>query len=285
MYAPLSDLFENRNSGSLSLLNGGASLLLSIMNQVNPDQLMEIQPKVIRVLHRLAINKECPSNYIYYSNPNPWLQMKLYKTLQLWSPPEDKGTLSLVSEIVTKVLKKTDASEVLNKNNIEYGLLFEVINVIIHYDESLDKKLMNIVTDILVMFICSSRSNFRYLGLESMCRLAVRHNLADHLKKILVNLDHPDVSIRKRALDLLYLICNRNNVSTIVEELLGYLENRVDPHLHDDLVLKIAILAEKFAENLIWYVDVVVKLIQNAEIENDIWYRIIQIITGRVFLI
>jgi AP-2 complex subunit alpha len=54
----------------------------------------------------------------------------------------------------------------------------------------------------------------------------------------------------------------------------------VDPHIHDDLVLKIAILAEKFAENLIWYVDVVVKLIQNAEVENDIWYRIIQIITG-----
>ena len=56
-----------------------------------------------------------------------------------------------------------------------------------------------------------------------MCRLAVRHNLADHLKKILVNLDHTDVSIRKRALDLLYLICNRNNVSEIVNQLLGYL--------------------------------------------------------------
>lgn len=111
----------------------------------------------------------------------------------------------------------------------------------------MDKKLVINVTDILVMFISSSRANFRYLGLESMCRLAVRHNLADHLKKILVNLDHPDVSIRKRALDLLYLICNRSNVSQIVEELLGYLENRVDPHLHDDLVLKIAILAEKFA--------------------------------------
>lgn len=134
MYGPLSDLFENKNSGTLSLLNGGASLLLSIMSQVNPDQLIDIQPKLVRILHRLAINKECPSNYIYYSNPNPWLQMKLYKALQLWSPPQDKGTLSLVSEIVTKVLKKTDASESLNKNNIEYGLLFEVINVIIHYD-------------------------------------------------------------------------------------------------------------------------------------------------------
>jgi AP-2 complex subunit alpha len=132
---------------------------------------------------------------------------------------------------------------VINKNNIEYGLLFEVINVIIHYDEQLDKKLVANVTRVLVMFIGSSRANFRYLGLESMCRLAVRHDLAEHLEKILVNLDHPDVSIRKRALDLLYLICNSSNVSTIVAELLGYLENRVDPHIHDDLVLKIAILA------------------------------------------
>ena len=59
----------------------------------------------------------------------------------------------------------------------------------------------------------------------------------------------------------------------------------MDPHIHDDLVLKIAVLAEKFAENLIWYVDVVVKLIQNAEVENDIWYRIIQIITGTLLFI
>lgn len=118
-----------------------------------------------------------------------------------------------------------------------------------------------------------------------MCRLAVRHSMADHLDKILVNLDHADVSIRRRALDLLYLICNNGNVSVIVAELLGYLENRVDPHIHDDIVLKIAVLAEKFAENLIWYVDVVVKLIQNAEVENDIWYRIIQIITGTLFTI
>ena len=73
-------------------------------------------------------------------------------------------------------------------------------------------------------------------------------------------------------------------MSIIVAELLGYLESRNDVLIRDDLVLKIAILAEMFAENLIWYVDVVVKLIQNAEVENDIWYRIIQIITGNIYL-
>lgn len=88
------------------------------MNQVNPDQLKDLQPKVIRLLHRLAINKECPMNYIYYTHPNPWLQMKLYKALQIWSPPEEKGVLDLVSEIVSKVLKRTDSSDVVSKSNI-----------------------------------------------------------------------------------------------------------------------------------------------------------------------
>jgi AP-2 complex subunit alpha len=96
----------------------------------------------------------------------------------------------------------------------------------------------------------------------------------------LANLEDADISIRRRALDLLYLICNSTNASEIVAQLLGYLENRNDPLIKDDLVLKVAILAEKYAENLKWYVDVVVKLMKNAEVENDIWYRILQIITG-----
>lgn len=56
-------------------------------------------------------------------------------------------------------------------------------------------------------------------------------------------MDDADISIRRRALDLLYLICNAKNASEIVAQLLGYLENRNDPLIKDDLVLKIAILA------------------------------------------
>lgn len=87
-----------------------------------------------RLLHKLAINKECSTEYLYFTIPNPWLQMKLYKILQQWSPPEEKGILGLIEETLTKVLKRTDVSKSINKNNAEYGLLFEAINLIIHYD-------------------------------------------------------------------------------------------------------------------------------------------------------
>lgn len=42
-------------------------------------------------------------------------------------------------------------------------------------------------------------------------------------------------------------------------------------------MLKIAILAEKYADDLIWYIDVVVRLVNSSGdyVTDDIWYRII----------
>ncbi len=128
----------------------------------------------------------------------------------------EKGILNMIEEVLSKVLKKISSSKSINKNNTEYGLLFEVINLIIHFDKSLSAKLLEDVSKILVVFITSSQANIRYLGLEAMCRLAIKHNLSMHLEKILPNLDDKDISIRRRALDLLYLICNHENVSKIV---------------------------------------------------------------------
>ena len=94
--------------------------------------------------------------------------------------------------------------------------MFEVINLVIHFDKSISSKLLDDVSKILVVFITSNQANIRYLGLEAMCRLAIKHNLAMHIEKILPNLDDKDISIRRRSLDLLYLICNHENVSIIV---------------------------------------------------------------------
>lgn len=81
----------DKKRGTLSYQNAAGSFLLNLMNISNPDMLIEIQPKVVRLLHTLAVSKggsEVTGNYIYFSHANPWLQMKLYKALQLWSVPQ-----------------------------------------------------------------------------------------------------------------------------------------------------------------------------------------------------
>lgn len=86
-----------------------------------------------------------------------------------------------------------------------------------------------------------------------------------------------DISIKRRALDLLYLMCSQVTAPKIVEELLDYSEEWADSLIKEELVLKIAILAERYAENLIWYIDVVVRLVGTSGdfVTDDIWYRII----------
>jgi AP-2 complex subunit alpha len=127
--------------------------------------------------------------------------------------------------------------------------------------------------------------NIRYLALEAMTRVLVLPGadeaLNDQLKNIIASLKDRDMSIRRRALDLLYLMCNYNNVGKIVEEMLNYTEE-TDMQIKEELVLKIAILAETFAPNLTWYIDVIVRLMSNSGdyITDDIWFRVIQIITG-----
>ena len=64
-----------------------------------------------------------------------------------------------------------------------------------------------------------------------------------------------DVSIRKRALDLLFAMCNASNAEEVVGEMVKYLVV-ADFSMREELVLKAVILAEKFAPNVQWWVVV-----------------------------
>ncbi len=48
------------------------------------------------------------------------------------------------------------------------------------------------------------------------------------------------------------------------------------------MVLKTAILAERFASNMRWYVDTVLELISVAgdHVSDDIWHRVVRIVTN-----
>jgi len=137
------------------------------------------------------------------------------------------------------------------------------------------------------MYEKEEESNLRYLALDTLSRLAysqhkeVIGSIRKNQDVILQALKHKDISIRRRALDLLYSMCNSKNAGGIVGELLEYLPQS-DFAIREELVLKIAILAEKYAVDLTWYVDVVLNLISQAGdfVSEDIWYRVIQIITN-----
>ncbi|GFS00765.1 AP-2 complex subunit alpha-2, partial [Elysia marginata] len=77
-------------------------------------------------------------------------------------------------------------------------------------------------------------------------------------------------------------MCDRSNAEEIVGEMLEYLES-ADYSIREEMVLKVAILAEKYAVDYTWYVDVILNLIRIAGdyVSEEVWYRVIQIVINR----
>ncbi len=168
-------------------------------------------------------------------------------------------------------------------NNAQHAVLFEAIGLAIHLDPN--SPLVSTATVLLARFISSKETNVRYLGLDTMAHLAAR---ADHLEAvkrhqgtIILSLRDKDISVRRRALDLLYSMCDVDNSEVIVGELLRYLKV-ADYGLREEMVLKIAILTEKYAATYKWYVDTILALISAAgdHVGDEVWYRVVQIVTN-----
>ena len=107
--------------------------------------------------------------------------------------------------------------------------------------------------------------NTKYLALDGMAKLSKYTNgnkiLKDHSTIILQSLRDADISIRRRALDLLFLTCTQDSVKLICKELLIYLKED-EPQLKEDITLKVAILSEKYATDYFWYIDVCIKMLE-----------------------
>lgn len=61
---------------------------------------------------------------------------------------------------------------------------------------------------------------------------------------MLISCQDSDASIRKRALELVYLLVNENNVKSLTKELIDYLEVS-DEEFKEDLTAKICSIVEK----------------------------------------
>lgn len=169
------------------------------------------------------------------------------------------------------------------QNNAQNAVLFEAINLVIHLDT--EQNLMVQISSRLGKFIQSRETNVRYLGLDAMTHFAARAETLDPIKRhqniIIGSLRDRDISVRRKGLDLLYSMCDPSNSQPIVNELLKYLPN-ADFAIREEMVLKIAILTEKYATDVQWYVDISLRLISMAgdHVSDEVWQRVIQIVTN-----
>lgn len=196
-----------------------------------------------------------------------------------------RGRLTECLETILNKAQEPPKSKKVQHSNAKNAVLFEAISLIIYHDS--EPNLLVRACNQLGQFLQHRETNLRYLALESMCTLASsefsHEAVKTHIETVINALKtERDVSVRQRAVDLLYAMCDRSNAQQIVAEMLNYLET-ADYSIREEIVLKVAILAEKYAVDYTWYVDTILNLIRIAGdyVSEEVWYRVIQIVINR----
>ncbi|XP_072554555.1 AP-2 complex subunit alpha-2 isoform X2 [Paramormyrops kingsleyae] len=266
-----------------------ATSLITTLAQKNPEEFKTSVSLAVARLSRIVTSASTDlQDYTYYFVPAPWLSVKLLRLLQCYPPPEDAAIRGRLSECLETILNKAQEppkSKKVQHSNAKNAVLFEAISLIIHHDS--EPTLLVRACNQLGQFLQHRETNLRYLALESMCTLASsefsHEAVKTHIETVINALKtERDVSVRQRAVDLLYAMCDRSNVQQIVAEMLNYLET-ADYSIREEIVLKVAILAEKYAVDYTWYVDTILNLIRIAGdyVSEEVWYRVIQIVINR----
>ncbi|KAL8922155.1 MAG: hypothetical protein Q9208_005350 [Pyrenodesmia sp. 3 TL-2023] len=258
--------------------------LIMALAQDQPDPYKGAYVKAAQRLKKIVVDNDIAPDYVYYKVPCPWIQVKFLRLMQYYLPSDDEHVRSLIRESIQQVLHEAMLMpKNVQQNNAQNAVLFEAINLVIHLDT--EQNLMVQISSRLGKFIQSRETNVRYLGLEAMTHFAARAETLDPIKRhqgiIIGSLRDRDISVRRKGLDLLYSMCDPSNAQTIVDELLRYLQT-ADFAIREEMVLKIAILTEKYATDIQWYVDISLRLIAMAgdHVSDEVWQRVIQIVTN-----
>ncbi|XP_076846996.1 AP-4 complex subunit epsilon-1 isoform X2 [Brachyhypopomus gauderio] len=218
------------------------------MIQESPASYKDLAGSFVTIL-RQVVGGKLPLDFNYHSVPAPWLQMRLLRILSLLGR-EDQSTSEMMYDVLDESLRRAEMN-----HNITYAILYECVKAIytIHPKAELLEKAAKCIGN----FVLSPKINLKYLGLKALTYV-VQHDASlalQHQMTILECLDHSDLLIKRETLELLFRITNAQNVTVIVEKILGFLRLCDDDYTIIDLVGKVAELAEKYAPDNQWFIQ------------------------------
>ncbi|KAG9152033.1 hypothetical protein Leryth_002292 [Lithospermum erythrorhizon] len=185
-----------------------------------------------------------------------------------------------MNDILAQVATKTETNK-----NAGNAILYECVATIMAIEDNGGS--MKAKYQYLGRFLSNRDNNIRYVALNMLMRaIAVDSQAVQrHRATILECVKDADASIRKRALELVYVLANESNVQTLTKELTDYLVVS-DLEFRGDLCEKICSMVEKFSPNKIWYIDQMLKVLSEAGnyVKDEVWHSLIVVITNALNL-
>ncbi|KAI5792457.1 adaptin N terminal region-domain-containing protein [Peziza echinospora] len=248
-------LLQDRNHGVLLC---GLTLVTDLCIN-DPDlvpQFRQFTSILVRQLKSLTSSGYAPEHDVT-GITDPFLQVKILRLLRVLAKG-DSQTSEQINDILAQVATNTDASK-----NVGNSILYEAVLTILDIDA--DSGLRVLGVNILGKFLTNKDNNIRYVALNTLIKVvAVEPNAVQrHRNTILDCLRDPDISIRRRALDLSFTLINESNIRLLIRELLAFLEianNEFKPNM----TTQICIAADRYAPNRRWHIDTVLRVLKLA---------------------
>ena len=269
----LNTIFEDKNHGVLL-----AGLALA-------EQVFKAEPKTVKkykkylsplckTLKNLISTSYAPE-YDVNGITDPFLQIRILEVLGFFGRASSKENEELEA-LLNSIPSNTDTT----RKNTGNAVLYELVRCIFSYDSS--KNLKSLGGSILGQFLNNKDNNYKYLALNTLNDIAKIDidTVQKHKNVILEFLKDPDIAIKRRSLDLTYLIVNTENIRQIVTETLDFINSTSNVEFKLELTSKIFYSLEKYSPSLKWEIDVLLKMLCLCEdsINEEIIWKIINLI-------
>lgn len=247
-----------------AVMLSGITLAINMCEQEEQEEVEEgviemfktLVPQLVQILKSLQSSGYTPEHDVS-GVTDPFLQVKILRFFRVLGRG-DAAVSEQINDILAQVATNTDGSK-----NVGNSILYEAVLTIL--DIEADSGLRVLGVNILGKFLSNKDNNIRYVALNTLIKVvAIEPNAVQrHRNTILECLRDPDISIRRRALDLSFTLIREDNVRTLIRELLAFLEV-ADAEFKPVMTTQIGIAADRYAPSKRWHIDTMLRVVKLA---------------------
>ena len=241
------------------VLISGIQLMTDVLDLIpsEREEYNRMVPTLVKTLRNIISSGFSPEHDVS-GITDPFLQVKLLRILRMLGKHNDE-TSEQMNDVLAQVATNTDTGK-----NAGNAILYECVRTIMEVES--ESSLRVLAINILGRFLLNRDNNIRYVALNALSRVVSEDMSAvqRHRMTIVDCLKDPDVSIRQRALDLVFQLVNDQNVASLTNELLDYLSSSPSDQKAGVVSKMMSEVIEKFSPSRKWRIDTLLSMLGAA---------------------